>query len=505
MTGDNTALDFPRGRHRATTSASALLGVAIAIASATSWRPAARASPATNDVEVVVVTEDINISAPGCDAISAFDGRDGVTLFRGERHVSPGRLAAASDLSTIVATNSNNPYDPPFLYIVALDPGNPNRWGPSRVVTGADFTDLGGIAILPDGDNLLVALGDNDDDRLRGEYSVGRFRLSEAGAGSVGPQLGAFRLAGGAAEILLSPDGRTAHIVAAGNAGAVVHSIDAGSMAEIAAPIDLGPRPMAGLRFVHAALTRDGHYLAVNDWQRGTVTIIDLVRRTAAVAVTSPDVTVAGGIDFGVRGAEMLVALHAMDTLIVYRFEPPARLEERGRMPIRRPRISEDSVDTGPWPSVAWLRDGSGVVAATDAGDAEFALVDVSADGSRLSFIASLAACQGAPRNAPQDILTGRRVLRVRTPTTTSRATPTAVNTPDPAACVCAAARRKLPRAVLEDAIAQPERYYGWQLPLDPGKPAGPGNPRRQCLGMTNPNTPYHFLGNAPVWRVGCQ
>ena len=79
---------------------------------------------------------------------------------------------------------------------------------------------------------------------------------------------------------------------------------------------------------------------------------------------------------------------------------------------------------------------------------------------------------------------------------------------PSPAApagpCTCALARRQLPAAVLNDALANPDRYDGWQQPLDPGKPASPFNPPRSCLTLRNPNTPYHPLHNGPTWRVGC-
>jgi hypothetical protein len=57
---------------------------------------------------------------------------------------------------------------------------------------------------------------------------------------------------------------------------------------------------------------------------------------------------------------------------------------------------------------------------------------------------------------------------------------------------------------VIHDALANPERYYGWQMPLDPGKPVSPANPRRECLSLTNVAMPYHPLWNPPIWRAGC-
>lgn len=83
-----------------------------------------------------------------------------------------------------------------------------------------------------------------------------------------------------------------------------------------------------------------------------------------------------------------------------------------------------------------------------------------------------------------------------------------AVPTPTPSLptgpCICQLARRELPGAVLNDALANPARYDGWQQPLDPGKPVSPYNPPRTCLTLRNPNVAFHPTFNGPVWRVGC-
>ncbi len=71
--------------------------------------------------------------------------------------------------------------------------------------------------------------------------------------------------------------------------------------------------------------------------------------------------------------------------------------------------------------------------------------------------------------------------------------------------CVCPIVQKRVPSVVIEDALANPSRYYGWRYPLDLGKPAGPGNPLRECLSLTNVGIDYHPLWNKPVWRVGCQ
>ncbi len=75
---------------------------------------------------------------------------------------------------------------------------------------------------------------------------------------------------------------------------------------------------------------------------------------------------------------------------------------------------------------------------------------------------------------------------------------------PTIASCVCPIVLKQVPRVVINDALANPQRYYGWQYPLDPGKPPSPANPPRECLTLANVGMRYHPLWNKPVWRVGC-
>lgn len=81
---------------------------------------------------------------------------------------------------------------------------------------------------------------------------------------------------------------------------------------------------------------------------------------------------------------------------------------------------------------------------------------------------------------------------------------PAATSTPYYSRCVCHDVDRRVPRVVIDDALANPQRFNGWLMPLDPGKPVSPANPLRECLALMNPALPYHPLWNKPVWRAGC-
>ena len=76
---------------------------------------------------------------------------------------------------------------------------------------------------------------------------------------------------------------------------------------------------------------------------------------------------------------------------------------------------------------------------------------------------------------------------------------------PEKDPCICERVRQEAPPDIVADAIANPEKYFGWGMLLDPNKPAGPMNPLRECLNMQHPNIPFHPLFNNVVWKVGCR
>jgi DNA-binding beta-propeller fold protein YncE len=100
-----------------------------------------------------------------------------------------------------------------------------------------------------------------------------------------------------------------------------------------------------------------------------------------------------------------------------------------------------------------------------------------------------------------------RTATATATPDAVATASPRRTATPGPvppSLCVCRSVRERVPPVVIDDAVANPARYYGWLLPLDPGKPPGPANPPRTCLSLHTVGLDYHPVWNKPEWRVGC-
>ena len=61
-----------------------------------------------------------------------------------------------------------------------------------------------------------------------------------------------------------------------------------------------------------------------------------------------------------------------------------------------------------------------------------------------------------------------------------------------------------MPRAVIDDALANPGQVRGYGERLDPGKPPGPLNPPRRWLSLRTLALPYYPLGNAVEYKAYC-
>lgn len=392
--------------------------------------------------DLVAVTEDIATSIDGCDAISVFSIRSGEALARGPTNDSVSRLAGNSDLSLLLAMPRGR-YDG-FLYGMLRGPKPDESWRAQPQMNGLWATSLGGIAIMPDGDTVLAAENGGPQMALGPPYWVGKYLASEMGTDRVGADHGRFSLQDLAAEILSAPDGATAHIV---TRDALVETIDPATMTQVSAPIRLKPIgeatswqglpiPTYGfLALTHAAVTGDGHYLFTNRWDKPELNVADLVERRAWTVSTGNPLNGGVAVNRGWVNAG-LVAVHAVDYVVVYRFDSPMSLVRLGSMPVDPPRSVPGA--NGPVPSIAWSGSGSHLIAATDSGPAEFVVIEVTDGGRTLVPTSKFEACPVKPNgmgrysHLPNDIVTANGLLTPVVPTATASPTEAETETPAP-------------------------------------------------------------------------
>jgi Mg-chelatase subunit ChlD len=407
--------------------------------------------------DLVVVTEDLAVTLDGCDAVSVFSSDTGQAVFRGERHTSPGRLTATSDLRVVLASPSNGAWwnnEPhtdrfdEFLYL-AFGDAMLARWR-SGIVLGVGVATFGGIAVLPGDQEFLVATsakGEIETGRVvlpnRAPFFVKKYALPPRVVPEqvVGPALGLVKVDAVVVEILVAPDGRVAHLL---TDNASVYTLDFDAMQLVDAPIRLAPfvaaRPNwyfgAAIDRMHATLSADGRYLIANRGESSEVSVADLVKRTSWTLVTSPDFESIGGVasNWSHRNGGLL-ALHAAETVAVYRWVPHGPLVELGRAGIARPYDDKTLVfdSAGPKNTIAWSGDGGALIAATGAGSAEFVMIEVASDGAVLRPGRTLEACPGG-RNFPNDILTTNGLRPPESPTPTATLTPPVTLTDTPPA-----------------------------------------------------------------------
>ncbi|MFQ5510172.1 MAG: VWA domain-containing protein [Leptospirillia bacterium] len=232
------------------------------------------------------------------------------------------------------------------------------------------------------------------------------------------------------AVLMPAAGGETVHLL---TDDAVVHSLDAATLEEVAAPIPLpdflGPRPYirrTKANYMQAALSADGRHVFANRWAGREISVADLVGRTASTVALNPDVKYTGGIAVDHTGTHRgLVAVHGMDQVMVYRFTPPAAMAEVARGAVNAPNLRAAD-EIGPLLALAWSRSGERIVAATDDGAAEFVMLRF--DGPGLVAETVIAACPEG-YNSSNDVVTLNRPQIV--PTATASPTANASHTPD--------------------------------------------------------------------------
>lgn len=411
--------------------------------------------------DLVFVTEDfaampMDVGKAGCDAVSVFSVERPSRLSRGATQYSPGRIAVNREKTVALATPTNWRR---FIYTYSRESSDSTWWRTGRI-EGPSIAFLGGVAFLPDGATYLVAVESSGTAIGRGRngltnrapFYVHKYKLPSALGGERRPGrlLGRFRTSGVAVEILVSASGSDAHIV---THEGVVHTIDIGSMAENAAPIQIekvgGPRNRIhppSQNATHAVLASDGRHLLTNRWNDVGINVADTVARRTWTLGPLSDIDVVGGIAVGRSSdASDVLAVHSGEFVVLYAFDAAGPLVELDRVDVPPvDTMSPNCQDGGPLLSLAWSIHGPRVIAAVDYGSNEFAVLRVTDGGRQIEFESYVEVCDKG-YNAPNDIWAENGLIDPpatpspepsATSTSTALPTPTATmsatNTPEP-------------------------------------------------------------------------
>ncbi len=352
------------------------------------------------------------------------------------------------------------------IYVVKQQPDG--GWSALPWVGGTSFAPMGGIAVLPDGDTILVSTAryyvpphrppepPPGPEPPQAPFGIEKFKLSEirptgrpaprlealgVPGMKLGPRHGRMETPGMPAQILAAPDSELLHVITE-NKDWQVLTIDPATLREVAPRITLAALtafpvfrgPYKGTGWIAGSMSMDGRYLVTG---RGTgdrrLNVADLVERRAWMVPLEEDVvgTVGTALNRGWINAGLL-ALHHHRFVGIYRWEPPDKFTLLGQVPLTGSTFTNGG---GPIAAVEWSASGQELIAvdfdirpAVIHEDFEFSIHRIEDGGRSSTFLHHLFACYSAGANAPVDILTGNGRL-VPTPTPT---VPTATPTPPP-------------------------------------------------------------------------
>jgi uncharacterized protein YegL len=395
--------------------------------------------------DLVFVTEDLAVRHPGCDAISVHSMTTGNVLHGGETRTSPSRLAVSPDGRTVVASWGNLGRAGRYLlYLLRSRSDQLRNWDFGGLVFGEPDhpgSPQGGVAVLENGDDVLVATSSTrgpgtplGDKCVLGcaPYRVRKYRLSEVTfeqdsvTGRVGAARGSMEVPGIAGEILTDPATSDLHIVT--DIPTTVVTIDPATMRRTAPDILLAPlvdRPQYGpgsaSAWLHADISADGRYLVTNRVEGLEVNIADLYDRqnwTLPIPVNRFDRGFVMGVTISACGTEeYCVAVHRLDRVSVFGFDPEAGLSRLAEAvvaspyPVRELLASEiehplpgPSMAYGPIGSIEWADNGTRLVVAVSYGVHDFVVLEYDAQRQELEPLHFLTACARS-RNFPNDIV----------------------------------------------------------------------------------------------------
>ena len=218
-------------------------------------------------------------------------------------------------------------------------------------------------------------------------------------------------------------------------ANAEVRTLETASLAEVETPIEIEPHVGEKGPFfrdyaskTHAIQSQDGRHIITNRWASGQLNVIDTDDRRSWLVELGADVQIVGGITLPQAGPNReVLAVHAGSRVLTFRWQPTGRLDLIQEIASGGPPPTE--VLTGPYWSIAWTEEGDRLIAANDALESEFTVIEVTDGGETMKVVGTIETCPTVS-NLPNDIWTRNSVLPTYTPTPTPSVTPTPTATP---------------------------------------------------------------------------
>src|SRR3989344_5806679 len=352
--------------------------------------------------DLIVVTDEGG-HPESCDQISVYSP-DGSAVYKGNKTVSPGRIAMGSGLS-FAATTSN--------HVRAFSLANGPKWssgGPFWYRESARPVFGGGIALLED--RVIVGLStplDVEDVEERPPFYVGEHRLEA----SVPIPDRKVEIPAPAVEILLTKDERTAYVVTSRHE---VLTLDVKTMELVGAPIQLAPLlynarddpdgfewEYGRASFHNCSLSPDQTKIVCNRWADSSIVTANVVTGDTSLLSINEDGNLlrAGGVAYNhsisVPAFNGLLAVHGGSRVQVgwlrrSQFEVVAEAE------LEAPRIAPAG---GPTFSLGWSTSGRYLTAASGDNNG-FTVFEF--DGSQLKVKSELTACASPDSQGPNDV-----------------------------------------------------------------------------------------------------
>jgi len=332
-----------------------LLATFSSIAVTSGWPSSTHSAPDGSLYDPLALSDLVS----GCTRLQIGDVNSLQQVSTGKEIDSPGRidvdwgtglaLGVQSHMFSWPRGLSGRPHfstDTPILYAMWPRDETRTHWNSGYYYSRQyGIATMGDTAILPGGDTFLLATVrwrepiDPDDTVLANvrPLHVRKFTIPPypIGPTSLGEPLLSFETDGVAAQIELSSDGATAHIVTDRH---VVHSINTDTLVEIAPPIAIPPvtgkktlRLGTMIANLRADLAPDDRHLVVNQGRTGHLTLVDLESRTARTLTLDPPLVHTGGV--AINGGwenRWRLAVHGQSRVAIYDFDPAstAQLQE---------------------------------------------------------------------------------------------------------------------------------------------------------------------------------